>query len=428
MHLKNKIQNIKNKFIGHRKIQTLPKSTPHPDIKPTISCKRKEYDFYPGTKQNKLNPIKLASKGWQNKKSRGDYFIIHPQTNEEIFSSESFPQLGIRNEVLENLSSRGIVQPTRIQQQAIPTLLSGKNTLIAAETGCGKTLAYLLPMLEQILQVKKKSRETKFNTPLGLILTPGRELAYQIESVAKSVVKGLDVATDVIVGGGTKRKMLNPEFKETDLLVATLGALSKLTTTGIYKMNHVRHVVLDEADTLLDESFAEKLAHFLKKFPFCYEARGIGDPGILGESPNPGTQLTLCSATLLSSLPNILSEIIMPESLVTLTTNQIHQLLNVPQRFLRLTKSIRPSHLLQLVKKDVEKKHPVIIFSNTSNTCDWVSLFLNENGVKCVNLNGDMSLNLRRNIFTDFQNDRVDVLSCTDVGSRGLDTIKVRKC
>lgn len=127
-----------------------------------------------------------------------------------------------------------------------------------------------------------------------------------------------------------------------------------------------------------------------------------------------------------TKLPEILSEIIVPESLVRITSDQLHYLLpHVPQRFLRLSRSQRPANLLQLVKADSQKNYPVMIFTQKSATCDWVSMFLNENGVNCTNFNGDMSLYLRRNKFSDFNRGSFNVISCTDVGSRGLDTRRV---
>lgn len=245
------------------------------NIRPIITCRRKEYNFYSedNNKNNRLDVVKLASKGWHNRKSNGDYFIIHMIDHISMLEEQiSFTDLKISDQLVTELNAQGLMHPTRVQAESIPILFSKRNALIAAETGCGKTLAYLIPALQQILNQKCVTDNDALNSPTCLILTPSRELAYQIESVASSLSQNLDIHTDVIVGGGTKRKMLNPNFKKVDLLVATLGALSKLTTTGIYRMNSVKNVVLDEADTLLDESFSEKLAYFLKKIPVSFAA------------------------------------------------------------------------------------------------------------------------------------------------------------
>lgn len=105
----------------------------------------------------------------------------------------------------------------------------------------------------------------RVNTVLLLFLY----LATQIGEVAEKLCDGLDININVLLGGRTKQKMLNPTLEHVDLLIGTMGATSKLVTTGVYRMHQCKHVVLDEADTLLDDSFISKLAHFLKRFPVC---------------------------------------------------------------------------------------------------------------------------------------------------------------
>lgn len=382
------------------------------NIKPLISCRRKEYNFYGKHSRNNLEEIKYASKGWHHNKSKGDYFILHMTEDFNIFENISFAKLGLNHKIIEALEKHNLTQPTTIQSRSVPTILNGRNTIIAAETGCGKTLAYLLPTAQMIMQ--QKSTETKFNSPLCLILSPSRELAQQIYEVATNLLSDLDIKTSLIIGGSIKRKMLNPNVNEIDILVATPGAFSKLTTVGIYKTDRVEHVVIDEADTLLDESFSEKLSYILKRFPFSFS------------KTEKGVQLTLVSATMPTLIPDVVSDIILPESLTKITTDNLHKALqHVPQRFLRIGFSMKPSQLLALVKNDYSKNYPVMIFSNNSGTCDWISMFLNENGVRCVNLNAGMNLHIRKDRFKEFQSGEYNVISTTDVGSRGLDTTRV---
>ncbi|KDR24181.1 probable ATP-dependent RNA helicase DDX28 isoform X2 [Zootermopsis nevadensis] len=391
-----------------------------------ISCKRKEYNLYKGFTYGKFENIPLASKGWHHRKSKGDFFTIqkykeNPAISDSSETSVTFADTGINSNIIGVLEEQEITEPTVIQKDGIPTILEGHNTLLTAETGCGKTLAYLLPMIQQILIWQRLLTENRFNSPLGVIVSPNRELAIQIGKVAEKFASKLMFNTQVLTGGHTKRKMLNPSYEQVDLLVASLGALSKLTTTGIYSMKNVRHVVLDEADTLLDDSFNEKLCHFLKRFHFQFKGTNI-----LTSVP-PGVQLTLVSATLPTSLPDVLSSVIETESLLRVTSNQVHRILpHVPQKFYRLGRSQKPVQLLTMVKQDVVKKHPVIIFSNKAPTCDWISMFLNENGVKCVNLNGKMPFDIRTGKLNSFLLGDVDVISCTDIGSRGIDTIRVK--
>lgn len=241
-----------------------------------ISSKRKEFDcstkILPSqgnTKKLKFGDIPLASKGWLSRKSKDDFFIVHPIHDEQIVFNRSqsvkeLSNLGIDGEIINNIEkSFDIEKLTKIQEQAIPQITNLNHVLIAAETGSGKTLTYLIPIISEIL--KRKPLKRDFNSPLAVVITPGRELAEQIGQVCRKL--NGDVKVKTLLGGNMKSIMMNPEFEEVDLLVASLGAISKVTTTGIYRMNHVRHVILDEADTLLDDSFSNKLCYFLRHFP-----------------------------------------------------------------------------------------------------------------------------------------------------------------
>lgn len=266
-------------------IRTKPKKPTKP-IKPIdanrvplITCKRPEFNLYRDDVINpnkKFGEIPLASDGWQHYKSKDDFFVIHPYMNVNTESSKyaiPFNRFGFDDELIRNLRFRlNIEETTYIQHEAMPRVLAGDHTLIAAETGCGKTIAYLLPIVQNILKQKRSGYHADgFNLPMALILTPGRELAEQIGTVARELCEGLGIKVDVMIGGSTKQKMINPKMKETDILVGSTGVVSKLVTNGIYRMNEVRHVVLDEFDTLLDDSFLGRVAYFLKKFPVSFK-------------------------------------------------------------------------------------------------------------------------------------------------------------
>lgn len=246
---------------------------------PLITCRRPEFNLHRGDKIDanaKFETIPLTSDGWHHYKSKGDFFIIHPHHNEEDITqkpeyNQPFEMFDLYPELLTNLSSRlNMPRTTFIQHTAIPKVLAKQHTLIAAETGCGKTIAYLLPIIHNVLKRKRtidKDVPTEFNTPKVLIITPSRELTLQIGDVCEDLCHGLDLKTKVLIGGHTKSIMTNPPIEEIDILVASIGSLSKLITTNIYRVHQVRHVVLDEADTLLDDSFQDKLQYILKRFP-----------------------------------------------------------------------------------------------------------------------------------------------------------------
>lgn len=137
--------------------------------------------------------------------------------------------------------------------------------------------------------------------------------------------------------------------------------------------------------------------------------------------------MILASATMPTNISESLNRIIDTETIHQVVSENLHKVMpHVKQKFLRVNKSERPALLLQLVKQEVIKKRPVIVFGNKSQTSDFVSLFLTNGGVNCVNLNGDMLQKIRVGQFEKFQSGEVDVLSTTDVGSRGLDTTRAR--
>ncbi|XP_005190858.2 probable ATP-dependent RNA helicase DDX28 [Musca domestica] len=411
-------------------VNARPKSKSKETRQAIIQCKRPNFNLYvPQDGQCKFGTIPLASSGWLHKKSKGDWFTINATVTEEEKSKEmqdlhaflTTTQLPMADQLLENLKQElDIKQLTSIQCQGWPKIYDYHHTLIAAETGCGKTLCYLTPIIQRIAERKQSAaNQRKMNSPLCIILTPGRELAAQIGNVAKDLCTDMDVRVKTILGGNTKRLMMNPEFDDVDIVVASVGALSKLVTTGIYRMDHVRHVVLDEADTLLDDSFSDKLVHFMKRFPF-HKNRSQTDTEV-------GTQLVLASATMPTNISELLHRVIDVQTIEEVSSENLHKLMpHVEQKFLRVNKADRPAHLLSIVKKEVALRRPIIIFSNKTPTCDYVSIFLNNSGVNCLNLNGDMLMKIRMGRFEQFQNAECDVLSTTDVGSRGLDTTRAR--
>lgn len=392
-----------------------------------IKCQRSEFNHYRNQKYDKFKGIPLASKGWHHSKSVGDHFSIRIfnedyDINNHFWdeSVDNFNALKLDDLLIHALDRVGFSRPTKIQADSIPVVLSGKNTLIAAETGCGKTLAYLIPVIQQILNWKKVSpSERKPNVPLALVISPSRELASQIGNVASELSHHLPFSSHVVIGGRTKQKMLFPEFNHVDLLVATIGALSKLTSTGLYNMSEVRHLILDESDTLLDDSFNELVVRYLKRFKIRYTAGPQNDTF--------GCQLILASATFPNKVDDLLSDIVEPGSLKKVTSKHLHRFLpHVPQSFYRLGPAEKATKILHLGKQAVKNKEPTMIFSNKSSTSDWISLMLNENDVPTIHLNGEMPILLRKGKFNQFRNKEFMILSCTDIASRGMDTKHVK--
>lgn len=421
---------------GSRKKGNVKRVEAPKDVKgktPIIVSKRKEFNFYEGQTYPKYVPIPLITDGWHHYKSKGDYFYVYPLTNVnkeaygESFKKEnegeeeaddSFAHFGFDGQLVDILKRYSITKPLKIQKIGIPKIINGANTVIAAETGCGKTLTYLLPMIDEVLKWKQLTG-VRYNSPLGLIVTPTRELAFQIGLEAKKICQYLGISTKTITGGKTKKMMLDPPVGEVDIVVASFGVISKLTTTKIYKLNMVRHIVLDEADALFHETFEEQLQVFLKRVPLGF-VQNVEDNTL-----PMSAQFTLASATMPSRMSEVLKNIIDVQSLEHVTSDKLHHIL-VPQKFIRIGPSDKPTQLLKYIKPKVANKQQVIIFNNNNSTCNWVSMFLNNSNIQTVPLNGDMPLYDRQNKYSSFKSGKCHVLCTTNAGSRGLDTVTVR--
>lgn len=358
-----------------------------------ISCKRKEYNFYSGMTYNKFDNV-LTSKGWTHNKSKGDHFTILPNLEQVYEETKPFNNIGVHPNIVDVLTNQGISNATLFQCQAISVINSESHTLLAAETGCGKTISYLIPIVQKLSAMK----QDLLNTPKALILAPSRELAKQIGSVASSLAEPFDLKVKVLVGGSTKRLMMNPEMSDIDILIGTPGVVGKLSTIGLYRLGEVQHTVLDEADTLLDDSFIDRMQTLLNRT--CK------------------SQLILVTATIPKRLPDYLKPF--ETTLTQVMSPRIHRpLLNITQKFIRLTRTARPAELLEIAKN---AKQPLMVFTNKNNACDWLAMFLRDNGLKCANINGNMNHAIRINQWNDFVSGNVNILSATDIASRGLDT------
>lgn len=387
-----RIQALKRFIIESKPLSTAAQKLREPK-RLIISCRRKELNFYSNTFYEKFDETILASKGWAHNKSKGDYFIVHPNPEECLEHVTPFNELNLHPALVEVLQQQGIQEATDFQQKAISTVLTSEHAFLAAETGCGKTIAYLVPIIQELIDRKTDL----LNNPTALIVVPNRELVFQIQAVARALAAPFNLKVHGLVGGNTKKLMVNPVFDETDILVATPGVIGKLSTVGVYKLNNVRYTVLDEADTLIDDSFIERLEGILRKIP--------------------QSQMILVSATLPKNMPDSFKPI--EARMKHVVSPKIHKpLMNVTQKFLRLSKSARPGELL-FIARDI--KQPLLVFSNSSKACDWLAMFLRENGVSCANVNGEMNRMVRIEQWNNFISGKVKVLSATDIVSRGMD-------
>ncbi|XP_044516503.1 probable ATP-dependent RNA helicase DDX28 [Gracilinanus agilis] len=389
----------------------------------------------------------LASRGWKHRRSRGDHFSIertHRQVpalpveagaveekavaeeqHEERGAGPAFAALGLQPRVLDALhqAAPAVVRPTWVQRRAIPPLLRGRHLLCAAETGSGKTLSYLLPLLQRLL---RRPRLTTGPAPRGLVLVPSRELSEQVRAVAGSLGQGLELCVREIGGGrgmGSVKQQLSLE-PLADLLVATPGALWKALKRQLVSLEQLCFLVLDEADTLLDESFLELVEYILGKSPIAENLEELEDPF------NPRAQLVLVGATFPEGVGELLSKVTDLGNLTTVTSPRLHCVMpHVRQKFLRLKGSEKVTELIQALKLRGEdnpgSSGAILVFCNSSSTVNWLGYILDDHKIPHLRLQGQMPAAMRAGIFQSFQNGTKDILLCTDIASRGLDSTRV---
>ncbi|XP_078067036.1 putative ATP-dependent RNA helicase DDX28 [Mustelus asterias] len=396
-----------------------------------IMGKRPQLNQHAGCTFGKLEPVPLVSKGWKHRKAAGDYFVINNmrsqppglaegEQQQEGKKGPTFRSLGLCTELRDALGTMGISQPTRVQAQSIAALLRGRNVLCAAETGSGKTLSYLLPLLQTLAAGRRDSRAD--DGPSSLVLVPSRELAEQLQRVARPLAAGLGLTVQTVGGGrGMGKVKLTLSRGPIHLLISTPGALWKALRRDFVSLRDLSYLVLDEADTLFDESFVDLLEDILQRSQIAAhpsETRGV----------ERKAQLVVTGATFPGGVGELLSKVTDLGSITTIKSKGLHHLMpHVKQKFMKVKRTDKASDLLQMLKELVAEKAGagVLVFCNSAPTVNWLGYVLEDHGIKHARLQGSMNAEKRSGIFCTFQHGLIDILLCTDIASRGLDTQRV---
>jgi ATP-dependent RNA helicase RhlE len=330
----------------------------------------------------------------------------------------SFEKLGLAPHVCEAVQALGWVHPTPVQAQTLGPVLHGCDVLVTAQTGSGKTLAYALPLLQTLLHpltevgakasAKKSAQQVlpgKQNARV-LVLVPTRELAIQVGAVFKSVLSQLSAShpsaalkLSVVYGGVS----INPQMMAlrggADVVVATPGRLLDLVDHNALKLHAVQHLVLDEADRLLDLGFADELH---KVLALCPKQR----------------QTLLFSATFADDVQTLAQTLLHQPVRVAVETAQEHPSV-IHQRAIAVDEQKRTPLLRQLIQH--HKWERVLVFVATRYACEHVANKLYQAGVFATALHGEMSQGARQEVLEEFKESRWEVLVTTDLAARGID-------
>lgn len=308
----------------------------------------------------------------------------------------SFESLNLDSAILRAIEESGYTTPTAIQAQAIPVVTEGHDLMASAQTGTGKTAAFMLPALNLLAT----PHESKSRGPRILVLTPTRELAAQVNEAARKYGKFLRARTVSIVGGmpyPLQNKLLSQPL---DILVATPGRLLDHMERGRIDLSRLQMLILDEADRMLDMGF-------------------LPDVERICEQLTAERQTLLFSATLDGDIARIAKQILKnPKTIQVAGQKEKHA--NIEQRLHYVDDMTHKNKLLEhlLIAPEVNQ---VIIFTSTKRHCDVLAEDLYAAGHKTAALHGDMTQGARNRTLTKLRQGDVKVLVATDVAARGID-------
>jgi len=309
----------------------------------------------------------------------------------------NFSDLGLEPELLRAVADKGYDVPTPIQAQAIPAVLSGRDVLAGAQTGTGKTAGFVLPLLQKLGKAAGRA-------PRVLVLSPTRELTAQIAESTREYGRYKDLRTLVIFGGVSERPQIDGLRNGCDFLVATPGRLLDLVEQRYADLSQVQHLVLDEADRMLDMGFIPAIKRILKLLP-------------------QQRQNLMFSATYSDDIRALASRMLRdPVSVEVAARNTTAE--RVDQVAFRVTKEDKRHLLVHLFNTGSTGEgswHQALVFTRTKHGANRLAQQLEGAGIRAAAIHGNKSQAARVRALEDFKAGRIAALVATEVASRGLD-------
>lgn len=307
----------------------------------------------------------------------------------------SFHTLGLSEPLLRDLTAAGLVVPTPIQAQAIPPALEGRDVIGCAQTGTGKTAAFVIPIVERLAVLPK-------GHPQALVLAPTRELALQIYGSIEKLGRSHGISATVIVGGSDMQAQIRGLRQRPDVLVATPGRLLDHMWNGTVNLAPMKILVLDEADRMLDMGFAPQINQILDALPVERQT--------LLFSATIQTDVTHLVQTSLSGAVRVM---VTPAS----TTAE-----GVTQMVHHTTSQEKTKLLVSLLAME---RGTVLIFARTKSRVDRLGQALEQAGHRVAVIHGDRSLPQRLRALDGFKRGQVRILVATDIAARGIDVANI---
>lgn len=310
-----------------------------------------------------------------------------------------FASLGLGSEIVSALTEQGYETPTPIQTAAIPKALAGHDLLAAAQTGTGKTAAFMLPALERLKRYATSSTSPAMHPVRMLVLTPTRELADQIDQNVQGYIKNLPLRHTVLFGGVNMDKQTADLRAGCEIVVATVGRLLDHVKQKNINLNKVEIVVLDEADRMLDMGFIDDIRKIMQMLP-------------------KQRQTLLFSATFVPPIRKLAKDFMNAPEIVEVAAQNTTSA-NVEQHIIAVD-ALKKRNLLERLIVDLQMNQ-VIVFCKTKQSVDQVTRDLVRRNLAAQSIHGDKSQQSRLETLNAFKEGSLRVLVATDVAARGLD-------
>lgn len=308
---------------------------------------------------------------------------------EEIAVKNNFEDFGFNKTLLKNIKDKGYIKPTKIQDEAIPEIMTGRDVLGIANTGTGKTAAFALPIIDQI---------TKNPSKRFIILAPTRELAQQIKQEIRSFTFDLRVYVTLAIGGSNIREQIRDISRDPHVIVGTPGRIKDLGDRRIINFSRMNVLVLDEVDRMLDMGFIGDIRY------------------IVDQIPN-NRQTLFFSATMGRKVESLIDTFLYDPIKISIESQKSSD--NVDQDIVMVNRHNKEEILINILGKEEVKK--VLVFGATQRIVEKISNNLIDTGFRAGSLHGGKPQNKRQRILKMFKNNDIDVLIATDVAARGLD-------
>ncbi len=307
-----------------------------------------------------------------------------------------FNELGLAESVLRAVEAEGYTIPTPIQAEVIPAVLAGRDVLGTAQTGTGKTAAYVLPLLSRIADERRAPRPKTCTT---LILAPTRELANQIVEAIRTYGRKIRPSVALVVGGVRPGPQIRQMAGGVDILVATPGRLEDHMSTGVIRLDGVANIILDEADQMMDMGFMPAIRRILQKVP--------ADP-----------QTILLSATMPRQIRALAQDFLNdPAEIAVAQADRPAE--RIAQEVVYVDARDKRQRLVELIED--RQVGRAIVFARTKHGAEKLSTYLEKAGIASTAIHGNKNQSQREKALSRFRDGKVAVLVATDVAARGID-------